>query len=385
MPLIIDLNNFLFLQTSEITSGKYTLVVESDNFSEKRTLTYIKKKYSFFVQFNKAIFLPGDLLQFRVFAVDSETKAATPTCSNIISITDPNRNSIMSFPNVTFKRGKYENSFQLSEKASLGVWYLRVQCDQEVRVLLFLIFKKVFKYVLFFQNVQKVFEVAEYTRPLLSATLSVQQITPFKFGKVTITVDVAYTSGGDASGSATVKINRNGQNILERTVTISFGSGTFDLDIVKDLKVEAEEEAYFDASVVFDDPLTGNKVSDAKSFSIVQYSYGFRSKPDAPMKPGEPFKFTITMQRYDGSPAPAGTQLQLVPDETKYIPTQTLTIGRDGTVSSSIDIPANEKFLSMFIKSDDAYDGYLSSRIAYSEESSIEDGSYLRFDVLTQE
>ena len=125
--------NSTLLQTSDIVSGTYTLVVETDDgFAEKRSLTYVKKKCSFFIQFNKAIFTPGDLLQFRVFAVDSETKAITPTCSNTITISDPNGNSIQSFQDVTFKRGKYENSFQLSEKASLGIWKVAALCDQEV-------------------------------------------------------------------------------------------------------------------------------------------------------------------------------------------------------------------------------------------------------------
>lgn len=81
---------------------------------------------------NKAIFMPGNLLQFRVFAVDSDTKAVTPTCANVISILDARRNAIMSFQNVTFKRGKYENSFKLSEKAGLGVWTFRFTCENEV-------------------------------------------------------------------------------------------------------------------------------------------------------------------------------------------------------------------------------------------------------------
>jgi len=96
-------------------------------------LTYITKKYSFLLQLSKAIFLPGDLIQFRVYAVDSETKAVVPTCSSIVSITDGNDNEITTFKNVTFSRGKYENSFQLSDKAGLGVWNLQFQCDNQVR------------------------------------------------------------------------------------------------------------------------------------------------------------------------------------------------------------------------------------------------------------
>jgi len=120
------------IDTSAITSGNYALYVETDNFAEKRTLTYITKKYSFLIQLSKAIFLPGDLLQFRVYAVDSETKAVVPTSSSIVTISDGNGNEITSFKNATFNRGKYENSFQLSDKAGLGVWNLQFQCDNEV-------------------------------------------------------------------------------------------------------------------------------------------------------------------------------------------------------------------------------------------------------------
>ena len=81
---------------------------------------------------NKAIFMPGDLLQFRVFSIDSETKPINPTSATTITISDSNGNAIHSFQDVTFKRGKYENSFQLSEKARLGIWEVSANCGQEV-------------------------------------------------------------------------------------------------------------------------------------------------------------------------------------------------------------------------------------------------------------
>jgi len=123
-----------YFQTSAITKGTYILYVDGKNFAEKRTLTYITKEYSFLLQLNKAIFLPNDLIQFRVFAVDSETRAVSPKCSSIVSINNPNSNVIVTFKNVTFNNGKYENQLQLSEKASLGTWKLQIQCDEEVRI-----------------------------------------------------------------------------------------------------------------------------------------------------------------------------------------------------------------------------------------------------------
>lgn len=96
-------------------------------------MTFITKEYSFLLQLSKAIFLPGDLIQFRAFAVDSETRAVVPKCSSVITISDSNGNAIVTFKNVAFDFGKYENQLELSSKAGLGIWKLQLQCDDEVR------------------------------------------------------------------------------------------------------------------------------------------------------------------------------------------------------------------------------------------------------------
>ncbi|CAG9802375.1 unnamed protein product [Chironomus riparius] len=347
------------IDTSSITRGNYALYVETENFAEKRSLTYITKQYSFLLQLSKAIFLPGDLLQFRVYAVDSETKAVTPKCSNIVSITDGNGNEITSFKNVSFNRGKYENSLQLSSKAGLGVWNVQFQCDEQI--------------------ISKEFEVAEYTLPLIQGSISVPSDTPFKFGKVPITVEVSYTFGGDASGNATVTIQRYGTNMLKRTVVITSGSATFDVDIVKDLQVQAGGYGYFQANLVFEDPLTGNKITDQKSFAITPYTYNIYPQGDQSIKPGTPFKFTIALKKYDGSPAPAGTKVKVTGQSPTTIPSQTLIIGADGTASSSVMVPTGTEYLSLKLTAADAYDNYVGAGIIrYSS------GSYLQIDVLTE-
>jgi hypothetical protein len=229
------------------------------------------------------------------------------------------------------------------------------------------------------QIVSKEFEVAEYTLPLIQASLSVPQNTPFKFGKVPITVDVSYTFGGDASGNATVTILKYGQNIFKRTVVITSGSATFDADIIKDLQVQAGQRGFFRVSLVFEDPLTGNKVTDEKSFAVVPYSYNIYTESDNSIKPGTPFKFTITLKKYDGSPAPAGTKVTVIPQTPDTIQSQTLVLGADGSVSSSVNVPTDTQYLSLTIKSNDAYQGYVGAGII--EYSS---GSYLQIDILTE-
>lgn len=229
------------------------------------------------------------------------------------------------------------------------------------------------------QIISKEFEVAEYTLPLIQGSLSVPQNTPFKYGKVPVTVEVSYTFGGDASGNATVTIQKYGQNVFKRTVVITSGSATFDVDIVKDLGIQAGGYNYFQANLVFEDPLTGNKITDEKSFLVSPYAYTIYPKSDSSIKPGTPFKFTIALKKFDGSPAPKGTKVKVTSQNPTSIPSQTLLIGTDGSVSSSVNIPKGTEYVSLKITADDAYENYIGAGvIQYSS------GSYLQIDVLTE-
>jgi len=208
------------------------------------------------------------------------------------------------------------------------------------------------------------------------------ELTPFKFGRIPITVEISYTFGGVVSGNATVTISRccrRTEIVLTRTVDITSGSASFDAHIEDDLRVQLGQYASFQASLVFEDPLTGNKVKAEKWFSVTPYTYNIFTISDSTIVPGTPFKFTITMKKYDGSPAPSGTRVDVVPENISTIPSQILIIGADGTVSSSVDVPADTTYLSLLIGSKDSHDGYVSAGLIQYVS-----GSYLQIDVLTQ-
>lgn len=225
----------------------------------------------------------------------------------------------------------------------------------------------------------KEFEVAEYTLPLVEGSLLIPQDTPFKFGKVPISVEVSYTFGGDPSGTATIFIQRNSQVILKKVVIVNSGAATFDLNIVDDLKVNPLDYASFQANLVFEDPLTGDTVTDEKNFVVRPYAFYIYPKGDSNIKPGTPYKFTIALKKYDGSPATPGIQIQVIPQNPSTLPSQTLAIGADGSVSSSIDVPADTQLLTLKFRADDSGDNTLSASVAQQVI-----GSYLQIEVLTE-
>lgn len=88
-------------------------------------LIYQETKDLFFVETDKAIYRGGDVVNFRVFSVDSDTRPRNVNTATV-TIFDSNNVQIQAFINVTFVKGKYEGSLQLSQNPPYGSWRLSV-------------------------------------------------------------------------------------------------------------------------------------------------------------------------------------------------------------------------------------------------------------------
>jgi uncharacterized protein YfaS (alpha-2-macroglobulin family) len=96
-------------------------------------LFFRKKYFSIFTQTDKALYKAGDLINFRLFAINSETLPANPLGA-VITVFDPSNLKIKTFTNVTFVKGKHENLLQLSQSPPLGNWKIRVEVEGEVSI-----------------------------------------------------------------------------------------------------------------------------------------------------------------------------------------------------------------------------------------------------------
>lgn len=100
-------------------------------YKQEQKLVYKKKTFSAFIQTDKAMYKAGDLVNFRVFAIDSETKPHNVEGGSI-TITDSGSAKIKSFADVKFVKGKYESSLQLSESPTLGNWKISFAANGDV-------------------------------------------------------------------------------------------------------------------------------------------------------------------------------------------------------------------------------------------------------------
>ena len=141
-----DGQEFALFQNTTISSGKtqtfklklmglvpgiFHLVARTEGISKSVQLYFNKQLVSVYIQLNKPVYGLSDLIEFRVFILNSRTKPYKIADTSVIRILDPSNNQIKAWKNPTFKQGLYEGQWQLSE-ALTGEWTILVEADGQV-------------------------------------------------------------------------------------------------------------------------------------------------------------------------------------------------------------------------------------------------------------
>ena len=119
--------------------GLYSLVIDvydkvgKNYYRDYQELSYRKKKFSCFFYTDKGMYKGGDTVKFSIFCIDSETKPYNPK-SGEVTVYDPESTKIKTFANVTFVKGKFKESLQLVDAPAKGLWKLKFEAEEEVKL-----------------------------------------------------------------------------------------------------------------------------------------------------------------------------------------------------------------------------------------------------------
>ncbi|XP_055894437.1 CD109 antigen-like isoform X2 [Biomphalaria glabrata] len=172
---------------ADLPSSTYTLNVKGSGgltFDESENLNYNNKETSVFIQINKAIFKPGDIVNFRVFGVYSDLKSYTDPVD--ISIYDADSNKIKQWLQVTPTNGVIAQELTLSTQPVLGDWKISVEAGRTKE--------------------EKVFTVAEYVLPKFEVDVVMPTYAMTTDNDVTVIVKSKYTYGKPVNGTADVLV-----------------------------------------------------------------------------------------------------------------------------------------------------------------------------------
>lgn len=203
-------------------------------------------------------------------------------------------------------------------------------------------------------TVTKEFEVAEYKLPSVNAKLLIEPKIPFNDVKFPVTVEASYVFGKKTFGNAIIKFADFEKIVYEKTITVNSGSASFEVNIINDLKISSAGENHITVKLYYEDSLTGTKVIDTKKIAIISQTYDIHVDKESAFRPGHPIEFTVYVIKYDNTPAPAGQEIQIFPTEQDTFPPQTLTLDKEGKVTTSIILPNMAKEVQIKITTKDS-------------------------------
>ncbi|GAB6021604.1 CD109 molecule [Chamberlinius hualienensis] len=278
-------------------------------FKRSASLGFNSKSSSIFIQTDKAIYQPGQLVQFRVLVVDPNLK---PYQSDdlLVYITDAQGNRIKQWNNATLKSGIFSQELQLSDQPVLGDWGINAQL-KDARAL-------------------KQVTVAEYVLPKFEVTVRPPTVAIFNDSELIVSVDAKYTYGKPVKG----KLMLNATESYCRSPYSSYCGSTpvvvrTDIDGTANVKIPISQfnfpdyyrnsQANLDFLAVVTEDLTGRTMNSSAQGNI----YSRREKIDVEQstnsfKPGLPHSYKIKLLLQDGSPVTSADGILNVKTSTSH-------------------------------------------------------------------
>jgi CD109 antigen len=266
--------------------------VQGEKFEKFARLSINAKKNSVLIQTDKAMYKPGDNVQFRVLVMDRDMKPAT-NANVAIFISDGAQNRVKQFDNIVFNKGVFENSMQLSELPVMGNWRINVKVNGVDTV--------------------KQFEVNKYTLPTFDMKLDSSPFIAFRDGKISVNVLAKYTFGKLATGNATVTATygggyraRGSGYFYSPAISVSKtgpidGKKPFEFDMDTELKItDKTNNLGVSLKATFKEELTGKEIQANAHVWIFQHPFTIGIGKSAPkFKTGLPYSVKAVVTSLD--------------------------------------------------------------------------------------
>lgn len=248
-------------EIGEWSSGNYSLIVTGEGgmkFRNQTVLTYESKSYSVFIQTDKAIYKPGQLVQFRVLVVNPHLLPTVTGAINVF-ITDASGNRIKQWDRLFTSKGVLSAELLLSDQPVLGNWIINVD-----------ILGQVFK---------KLFTVAEYVLPTFEVSIDLPPFATFKKSDIVATVNARYTYGKPVKGHCKLIVkpslrygylsNENKPAVTETKID---GSVDIPLNLVSELNLKDDEKLTLEIDVIaeVEEELTTRRYNATSSIRIYE-------------------------------------------------------------------------------------------------------------------
>ncbi|XP_045202749.2 CD109 antigen-like [Mercenaria mercenaria] len=190
----------------DLQNSAYRLEVNAEDrdgmtlFKNSTDLNYMQKGMSVFIQTDKAIYKPGQKVQFRTFGANPDLTLVFGKMD--ISIYDINNNKISQWLGVDDPSGVFQGELQLSDQPPLGDWRIEVDFSGS--------------------SESMTFTVAEYVLPRFEVSVTVPSFGVMSDKYLTGKVEAKYTFGKGVEGNGTLVIKQKYSYRGTKELSLSF-------------------------------------------------------------------------------------------------------------------------------------------------------------------
>lgn len=202
-----------------------------------------EKTVSIFIQTDKPVYKPGDVLRFRVVVVDIETKPVTNIKTIEVLIQNKDGNSVRHWTFAKLNKGIFETSYQMAATPVLGTWTITVIVNDNT---------------IANEKVQT-FEVMEYVLPKFAVKVWPSKILLIKDRKISLNVDSHYTFGQRVEGKVEVKLylDKYSKRSSHEAIQSINGNTLVEFPLKEELDVEeANDHTLVNMTVAVTDSIT---------------------------------------------------------------------------------------------------------------------------------
>ncbi|XP_071544261.1 CD109 antigen-like isoform X6 [Panulirus ornatus] len=295
--LLPDSTQVLNFQIGDVGPGQYNLTVSGSGgltFSNTTALEYLHKSYSVFIQTDKTIYKPGDLLRFRVVVVNPHLKPSVTGAIDVF-ITDGAGHRVKQWRRVFTNKGVWSGELQLAEEPVLGRWNITVD--------------------VLGQRTSRSVEIAYYVLPKFEVTVSLPDYATFDQKEMVATVTAKYTYGRPVKGEVTLQVTPTYKyGYLQapyddpiRVVKQMKGKTDIVIDLLSDARLRGDYARELEVTAYVQEELTGRVQNATSHVTVYRYPYTLSLiRTSDSFKPGLTYTAFLKVSYQDDTPVTSG-------------------------------------------------------------------------------
>ncbi|KNC22900.1 hypothetical protein FF38_00366 [Lucilia cuprina] len=272
----------------KLLHGDYKLKAEGLNglsfTNQSNLIAYPDYGPKIYIQSDKAIYKPQDVVNFRIVILDEHTRPLNIEDPIDVEIFDSAENRVKLFSHISLTSGVYTGQFKLSKYPLLGRWKIKAVLGGKYDY-------SNYKYI----------KILDYTLPKFSVYLKTPSNIVLEDGYIKVVIFGKYTFDKHVEGNATIELWNNYDSMLLQTKQIEIESlGFVEFDIKDEKRINKAYSLEIKAKLT--DKYSGRTEEENKTIYLQRQRYNLLIPYDEiEFENNKPYRLNVYVKHWTGA------------------------------------------------------------------------------------